>query len=229
MVNETPRSRRRAATLARILDAAVELITVEGFTACTLQRVARAADYTPAALYRYFPDKEALIGAVTVRIISDLTEALRAEAGQVPDDAPRAPLARLLAVLAAYRRFAAELPHRFAALTLMMAHPTSLFGSPARAAPAIEAMGQALAVVHGLLDEAVATDAMSPGDAAARGVALFASVQGVLQLHKQARLAPELVPIDRVAAAVGVDLLHSWGASREALSQASATIEEEMS
>ncbi|HEY8369587.1 MAG TPA: helix-turn-helix domain-containing protein, partial [Thermodesulfobacteriota bacterium] len=57
------RERERAATRAKILDAARELFVSEGYDAVTMRRIADRIEYTAAALYRHFPDKRALLDA----------------------------------------------------------------------------------------------------------------------------------------------------------------------
>ncbi|MFN3201309.1 MAG: TetR/AcrR family transcriptional regulator [Bradymonadia bacterium] len=211
----SPRARRRAAAISRILDVALHIITEQGFAACTLKRVADAADYTPAALYRYFPDKDALIGALTVQLIEALAAQVAASTARF-----EAPITQLLAGLGVYRRFAHEQPHAFAMLTLMMAHPTSLFTRLEQAEEAMVAMATALGPIHDALTEATESGLLEPGPVAERAVALFAATQGALQLHKQASLAPELVPMERVAARIGVDLLRGWGCDSSLLDEA---------
>ena len=60
-MHKTPRERRREATLARILDAALDLVVEGGFDALSMNRLARETDFTPGALYRYFDSKQALL------------------------------------------------------------------------------------------------------------------------------------------------------------------------
>lgn len=61
----TPRERRRRVAQDRILDAARSLI-LEGTSVDTLslREVARRADFTPGALYRYFTDRDDLLATL---------------------------------------------------------------------------------------------------------------------------------------------------------------------
>jgi AcrR family transcriptional regulator len=61
----TPRERRRQAAEARIVDAALSLL-LEGASvdALSLREVARRADFTPGALYRYFADRDDLLATL---------------------------------------------------------------------------------------------------------------------------------------------------------------------
>jgi AcrR family transcriptional regulator len=106
-VRDASRTRRESArTSARqaILGAASELLTAEGYEALSLRRVAERAGYTATTIYRHFPDKDALLYAVTEEGFRLLTARL-ASAGGEPD-----PFASLEAVALAYIDFGLEHP-----------------------------------------------------------------------------------------------------------------------
>ena len=64
MTEGTRLTARGAATRARILDAAAELMFVRGVGVTTLDDVRAASGTSKSQLYRYFPDKDALVSAV---------------------------------------------------------------------------------------------------------------------------------------------------------------------
>ena len=101
---ELPRQRRRRAAEERILEAARQIL-LEGTSveALSLREVARRADFTPGALYRYFDDRMDLIRRLFREAGQRLGAALLPAQGK-PD-------ARwLLAVGVAYLEFAREHP-----------------------------------------------------------------------------------------------------------------------
>ncbi len=55
------RERKRAATRATILDAAISLFLERGFDAVTVREIAEKADVTPRTVFMHFPQKEALL------------------------------------------------------------------------------------------------------------------------------------------------------------------------
>lgn len=55
------RERKRAATRATILDAAIPLFLERGFDAVTVREIADRADVTPRTVFMHFPQKEALL------------------------------------------------------------------------------------------------------------------------------------------------------------------------
>lgn len=106
----TAKERRRERTVAEILRIAGELVLERGPDALSLREVARRADYSPAALYRYFPSRKDILAALGnegLRVLGGYLDA-------VPAGLPAAE--RLVALARAYVRFAAENPERFTLL-----------------------------------------------------------------------------------------------------------------
>jgi AcrR family transcriptional regulator len=64
----TPRDRRRERNRRQILDSAFALVADGGLDALTINGLARAVDYTPGALYRYFPSRDALVVALQLEV-----------------------------------------------------------------------------------------------------------------------------------------------------------------
>jgi AcrR family transcriptional regulator len=75
------RERKKAATRATILDAALTLFFERGFTAVTVREIAEKADVTPKTVFAHFPHKEALV-------FSDEEERHERLASAVRDRAP---------------------------------------------------------------------------------------------------------------------------------------------
>jgi AcrR family transcriptional regulator len=80
------RSRER---LRRVLDAADEVLASEGTGAFTTNRIAQAAGVPVGSVYRYFPDKEAIIEALALLYWSDF-EDLVAAAAEIDEREPLA-------------------------------------------------------------------------------------------------------------------------------------------
>jgi AcrR family transcriptional regulator len=65
-----PRLRKEPVTVARIVNAALELVAAEGFDALTMRRVAAALEVTPGALYAHVRDKAELDDLMTGELCS---------------------------------------------------------------------------------------------------------------------------------------------------------------
>lgn len=101
------RARERARLQERILDAARELFARHGFEAVTLRKIAAAIEYTPAAIYGHFRDKEALIRALCLRDFDQLAAEF-ARLQRVAD-----PLERVARAGRTFVRFAVDNPNHF--------------------------------------------------------------------------------------------------------------------
>lgn len=213
-----PRARRREANLRRILEAATQLVAEGGFDGLSMAKLADAVDYTPGALYRYFDSKDALLSTLVREILEDVRATLERAEALLP---PRAsPLARVLALVQGYRAFARREPHRFGLLAMSMADPRVLLREDADAEPVVVVMMGALQRLADAIDAAAGAGLLSPGDLPERTLCLFAMLQGVLQLHKQARYAPAILDIDRLAVRGVRALLLGWGAKPRAVDAA---------
>src|SRR3982075_157322 len=89
---------------AALLRAAIELLEESGETALSLRAVARRAGVSPAAPYRHYADREALVSAVAAVGYRELAERLAAA-----HPAPSTP-EQLASVATAYVQFALERP-----------------------------------------------------------------------------------------------------------------------
>ncbi len=93
-----------------IKDTAWRLIAEFGAPALSLRAIARALSITAPAIYNYFPDRDALVTAITIDAFTSFGDVqLKAR-----DSFPEAePLARLQAIGLAYRSWALNYPQRY--------------------------------------------------------------------------------------------------------------------
>lgn len=63
-ISELRRERERVEMMERIMSVAREMFVRDGYEAVTLRKIARAIEYSPAAIYQYFKDKQALVLAI---------------------------------------------------------------------------------------------------------------------------------------------------------------------
>ncbi|MBK7191241.1 MAG: TetR/AcrR family transcriptional regulator [Myxococcales bacterium] len=217
-VEATPRARRREANLERILDTALEVVAREGLEGLQMARLAAAVDYTPGALYRYVESKDALVALLVTRTLGQVEAALRAVEATVP--ARATPLARVAALVAAYRGFVRGAPHRFGLLAVAMAEPRILVGDPEHTRLTAAAVVAALTPVAAALDAAATAGALDAGAAIERTLCVFAMVHGLSQLPKMARAAPTAIDVDAIVASGLRALLIGWGAAPRSVDHA---------
>lgn len=101
------REREKTELREKILDAARTLFATEGIEATTMRRIATAIEYSPTAIYLYFPDKDALLRELCAVDFAKLAEKFFQLLGE--ED----PLERLRKSGLAYAQFAQEHPHAF--------------------------------------------------------------------------------------------------------------------
>ena len=64
VMDTSPRNRRHDLTKQKILDTARQILLTEGVQAISMRTLADRVDYSPAALYKYFANKEEIIAAL---------------------------------------------------------------------------------------------------------------------------------------------------------------------
>jgi AcrR family transcriptional regulator len=105
----TRRERQRRETLAEIKARAMDQVAEGGAAAVSLNAIARAMGMSPAALYRYFDSRDALLAELVVGAYGSLADALGRAAGGTSADGA----ARLVAVAHAYRDWALANPNSY--------------------------------------------------------------------------------------------------------------------
>jgi AcrR family transcriptional regulator len=80
----TPSNRRRAATRARICEAANHLFFEQGYALVTMDHIAQAADIRRSTLYLHFREKDEILAAIA----QDYTAKLRPVIARLPGPAP---------------------------------------------------------------------------------------------------------------------------------------------
>lgn len=147
-----PRGRRRVRNRQAILDAALAIIRDEGIAALNMRSLAAATDYSPAALYEYFPGKDEIVEAVRRQGYDLLTaEMAKADAAL--------PVADYLVDLGlAYICFAVENPDHFL-LMFTQAPP----GPPAELPPeALTQGGSSYHLLFGAIERGIEAGVFRP-------------------------------------------------------------------
>jgi AcrR family transcriptional regulator len=195
----------------------MEMVTEGGLASLSMNKLADGCDYTPGALYRYFDSKDALYGALVERVLNEIHETLASALEDVPNEAP---FARLFTLVKAYRRFSVEHPNKFGLLAMSMAQPQVLLNTKESTEPVVSSIQRVLGLIAGPLAQAEMLGLLPSGEIHERTLIFFSAVQGVVQLRKQARIAPALLDIDRLSAATVRTLLLGWGADPVAVTTA---------
>ena len=100
------REREKEALRTRIVEAARDIVSEEGLDALSMRAIAQRAEYSPATIYLYFRDKEALLREVIQKGFERMGEYMREELEEVGTAATAAE--QYLALGRGYVRFAIE-------------------------------------------------------------------------------------------------------------------------
>jgi AcrR family transcriptional regulator len=170
---------------AALVRAAIELLEESGETELSLRAVARRAGVSPAAPYRHYADREALVSAIAAVGYRELAERLAAA-----HPSPSTP-EQLASVATAYVQFALERPALF---RIMFGEPCDRDNDERVAATA--AVSQYVRVI--------VERTFPQADAEALATAVWALVHGLAFLHLDGKLdasTPSVVA-ERIAAAI---------------------------
>jgi AcrR family transcriptional regulator len=173
------RERERDETRQRILDSARRLFVTHGYEAVSLRKIADAIEYSPAAVYVHFRDKQDLIRAMVLEDFSRLDgEAL--ELAAIAD-----PIERIRQIGMRYIHFGLANPHHYKLMFMTPPPASSMKDTGVEEALDIEDPSKS---AYGLLKAAVA-EAYQRGllsdehsNAGLSAQMLWASVHGVTSL-----------------------------------------------
>lgn len=101
------REREKQELRDRILDAARAIFAAEGYDAVSMRRIAEQIEYSPAAIYSYFPDKESLFREICRNDFLSLLEQFK-QASEIRD-----PIERLWLTGQAYIEFGVSHPSHY--------------------------------------------------------------------------------------------------------------------
>jgi AcrR family transcriptional regulator len=170
---------------AALVDAAMAVLEESGETELSLRAVARRAGVSPAAPYRHYADREALVSAVAAVGYRELAERLTAA-----HPSPSTP-EQLASVAIAYVQFALERPALF---RIMFTEPCDRDNDERLAATA--------AVSHYV--RAIVERTFPQADAESLATAIWALVHGLAFLHLDGKLdaGNPAVVAERTSAAI---------------------------
>jgi AcrR family transcriptional regulator len=168
------RSRERADTRQRILDAAREMFVRQGYEATTMRAIADRIEYTPTAIYHHFRNKEALLAELCAADFRELAAAFQ-KIGRIED-----PIERLRKSGMAYVQFGLEHPMQYQ-LMFMTRRPKEVDESIHSGNPSEDAY----AFLRQTCADVIATGRLRPEyrDADELAVIAWSSLHGMLSLR----------------------------------------------
>jgi len=212
--------RDREAVRRSILDAARDLFVTEGFQHVSIRKIAERIEYSPAAIYSYFPSKDDIFYALAeegFRLLGD------------PADVSahgRTPLDRVRAIFWRLYEFSREQPQYFALMFMERSVPR-ISREYERFALARTRKQQITAAIQGCIDSGDLPRSVKPLVAIR---VVMAGLLGIAAMRLSERLAPGENADDLAADALDVALagLRSGVALRSAAEAAACPLDEPM-
>ena len=167
-----------------IVSGALALIERTGSEeAVTLRAVAREAGIAAPSIYAHFPDRDAVLMAVGVRIFDELTEAIK----HGRDSAGQEPAGRLVAGCEAYVAFGLEHPARYRVLFSGRRMPAPDYPKPVPIGPdgrlALEFGAEAFAGLVQDIEDCVRAGISASTDVVADATAVWVAMHGTVGLR----------------------------------------------
>jgi AcrR family transcriptional regulator len=166
-----------ASRRVEILVAAKQLFLTDGFERATIRKIAAAVGVSSAALYLYFPDKDAILRAIAESTFETLLAALEESQRKADTD-----LERLRAGLQAYVAFGLAHPdeYRLTFLAKMMA--SSGPGRPAALCDKVPAADRSFDILVKDIERLMQTGLFRTVDPILAAEAVWASIHGMTAL-----------------------------------------------
>jgi AcrR family transcriptional regulator len=174
--------RDREAVHRAILDAARELFVAEGYRNVSIRKIAERIEYSPAAIYGYFPSKDDIFFALA----EEGFRLLYGERASYDELAALPPLERIRAIFAHLYQFSVNHPEYFALMFVDRAVPR-ISREYERFSFARDMKAHLLEQFQACIDQGVLPASTSP-DVAFR--LLAAAVVGIAVMRLSDRLAP---------------------------------------
>jgi AcrR family transcriptional regulator len=210
--------------VTELLDHAERVVLGEGLDALSMHRLAAEHGVRVAALYRYWPSKDALFAALLERTVARIREKVAGVAAWSDAAAERErfsarerALLRVARLGAVYFELARERPETTSLITHFLA-PAKPTHEPAPGSTLLTDGMALLGDVSGALAEAEAAGALTPGDAVQRTALLWTSLHGLVAASKLARFGVAGTGAELERALLGT-LLAGWGATQQDLTR----------
>ena len=83
-----PQQNRALVKFRKMVDAGIGILAESGLAGLTTDAIAARAEVNISTFYKYFPNRDALVGYLSVTFIEDQTASLKAAIERMPADAP---------------------------------------------------------------------------------------------------------------------------------------------
>lgn len=164
---------RSDALKKRILDAAMEILSRDGYPALSMRKIAARIDYSPGIIYHYFKDKSEVVAGILARGYGRILSLIK---GAVID--PKDPRGTLLGLFTAYTEMALRNANEFRVM---------LLGNPGRASAGLRMLSrgashrrESLAGLAGVVRAYIQSGVFRPVDVEIAAQTIWAAMYGLV-------------------------------------------------
>jgi len=213
VVDKKPKQKRREAKEKNILDMSMKLILENGLAGFSINRLAAELDYTPGALYRYYPSRDAIIAELEAMVIWDFQRYFREtfpEAEKLSIEPEDEPVLKLILLSELYLAVSILEPAKYYLITAIIADSRVLVNDH-EAEKVRDALLPLLSDVSRLFSQVQVYGLFNSGNSFERSIIYLSVIQGVLQLKKIKRLAGSLFELNSIYFSAIETLFSGWG------------------
>ena len=190
--------KRRNEKFNRMLEHAMNLIVKDGFSSLKMRTLADSLDITPGALYRYFPSKGHIIGALGNQILETYTKTIQQATGLVKQKFQDcSPQERSLFVLGSiaktYFVTSVQSSGKYRILQMIMNDETRYMTNPEDYDKFMSGSIELLNYVAQQYEDAVQSTLIREGNSFERALLMLSFLHGILQLNKFGQEMPSFV------------------------------------
>ena len=212
--------RRRNQKFNQMLDHSMQLIIEDGFSGFTMRTLAKSLDITPGALYRYFPSKGHIIGALGNRILNlysdTIQSAIQTSSKQFSSHKDQQRSLLVIGSLAkSYFSLSLESYEHFRILNMIMIDETRYMTNPKDYSLFMEGSVQLLQITAQQYNLAVQHGALHVGDGLERALVLLTLLNGSLQMLKFGQEMPNVINPTHIFSLGFANHLVGLGATKE--------------
>lgn len=213
-------SRKRLKKKNEIIDYLLARLEKQSIHNLSLNKLAKEMDYSPAALYRYFPSWGTLLSEALKRVIIGINNSadhfLKNANTHIQNNqfsTSTALIIQLHALAESFYQFSETYPGQFSLINHLLAESQIIVNEQEAEITLKDAM-HLFGKLSTLISQGVDNETFTEGDLLARTISYWSAIQGLLQTRKLARFAKSPPNYQNTTHDLIEGILLGWGATR---------------
>lgn len=219
--------RRREAKEKNILDTAMKMISENGIDNFSINKLADNLDYTPGALYRYFPSKDSIIAELEINILNEFRDTIQKAVKYCEQNLNNyeniLPIIKLRLIVNIYLFISVEIPEKFYFINTLFSDTRAMI----KDSEAVKVTGSVISLIMEIgriFTECENKKLLNKGNIIERTIIFVSSLQGILQLSKLRRINPNIFTVEKLIDNYVISILSGWGSNENMVKESSVLI-----